>query len=103
MRVREDLDFDVARLFEIFFEIEAGVAEGIHGFGGGITVRGSEFGGAGNEAHAFAAAAGDSFEQHGKAHGLREGVSFVGLFDGIVRTGDDGDVAAASELAACSL
>ena len=55
--VGENLDFDVAGLLEIFFEIEARVAEGIHGFGRGVAIRGSEFGAAQHQAHSFPAAA----------------------------------------------
>ena len=98
--VGEDLDFDVVGLFEIFFEIEARVAERVHGFGAGVAIGGSELGAAVHEAHAFAAAAGDGFEENGKAHGLREGVSFFGLFDGVVESGNGGYVGAARDLAA---
>ena len=37
--VGENLDFDVARLFQIFFEVEARVAEGVERFGGGVAPR----------------------------------------------------------------
>ena len=97
--VGENLDFNVVRLFQIFFEIETRVAEGVEGFGAGVAISGCKFGAAAHEAHTFAAAAGDSFEEDGEAHGLREGVCFVGLFDGVVRAGDGGDFGTASDLA----
>ena len=98
--VGEDLDFDVAGIFQIFFEIETRVAESVERFGGGIAPGGSEVGIAGNETHAFSAAAGDGFEQYGVAHRLCEGLRLVGFFDGIVAAGNGGDVGAACELAA---
>ncbi len=100
MRVREDLDFDVARLDQIFFEVEARVAEGVHGFGGGVAIGGGEVGVAGDEAHAFSATAGNGFEQDRETHGLRQGLGFFGLLDGIVGAGNGGDVGTARKLAA---
>ena len=44
VNVGENLDFDVARLLEIFFEVEAGVAEGVQGFGGSVAPGGGEVG-----------------------------------------------------------
>ncbi len=100
VRVSEDLDFDVPGVFQIFFEIEPGVAESVEGFGRGVAPGGGEIGIARDDAHAFSAATGDGFEKDGIAHGLREGLSFFGLFNGIVGAGDDGNVGAAGELAA---
>jgi hypothetical protein len=98
--VGEDLDFDVAGVFQIFFEIETRVAESVESFGGGVAPSGGEIGIASHEAHAFSAAAGDGFEKNGIAHGLREGLSLFGFIDGIVGAGDGGNVGAAGELAA---
>jgi hypothetical protein len=41
--IGENLDFDVAWLFQIFFEIDAGVAESVEGFGGSVAKRAGEF------------------------------------------------------------
>ena len=98
--IGEDLDFDVTRLFQIFFEIQAGVTEGVERFGGSVAPSGSEVGIAGDEAHAFSAAAGDRFQQNGIAHGLGESLSLFGLFDRLVGAGDSGNIGAARELAA---
>ena len=98
--VGKDLDFDVARLFKIFFQIEAGVAEGVEGFGGSIAPSGGEVGIAGDHPHAFSTAAGNGFEENRVAHRLRESLGFFRFFDGVVGAGDGGNVAAASELAA---
>ncbi len=99
VRVGEDLDFDMAGIFQIFFKIKARVSESIKRFGGGIAPRGGELGIASDQAHAFSAAARDGFEENGIAHGLRESLSFLWFFDGIVRARDDGNFGAASELA----
>ena len=37
--VRENLNFDVPRPFQIFFEIYAGIAEGVHRFGRRVAER----------------------------------------------------------------
>ncbi len=56
--VGENLDFHVM----IFFEVEAVVAESVHGFGRSIAECGIEFGVAVDEAHALAAATGDGLQ-----------------------------------------
>ena len=66
--IGEDLDFDVVWFFQIFFDIEARVAEGVERFGAGVAIGGGEFGASAHEAHAFAAAAGYGFEKDWKAH-----------------------------------
>ena len=53
--VGEDLDFDVAGLFQIFFEIEAGITEGVERFGRGVAPCGSKIRIASDQPHAFAA------------------------------------------------
>jgi len=98
--VGEDLDFDVARLLEIFFKIEAGIIKGVCGFGRGVTPRCGEFDVAGNDTHAFAAAASDSLEQNGIAHVLGEGLRFLEIFDGSDGAGNHGHTRSARELAA---
>jgi hypothetical protein len=98
--VGENLDFDVVRLFEIFFEVESGIAESVQRFGAGVAVGGCELGAAMDEAHAFAATSGDGFEEDGETHRCCESVGFVGLFDGVVGAGDGRDIGAARDLAA---
>src|SRR5207244_2874627 len=72
--VGEDLDFHVMRTIEIFFEIEAIVAETIHSLGRSIAECGFEFGIAVHQAHTFAAATGDGLQENGIAHSVREGL-----------------------------
>src|SRR5579859_6876686 len=100
--VGKDLHFDVAGFFQIFFEIEASIAESVQSFRGRIPPGGGKFGIASDDAHAFAAAAGDGFEQHGIAHVLSEGLRILGILNGIVCSGNGGHIGTASELAAGS-
>jgi hypothetical protein len=100
VRIGENLDLDMPGLLQIFFEIQARVTKGVHGFRGGVAIGGGELGGARDQAHTFAAAASDGFEHDRKAHGLGEGPGLFGLVDGVVGTGDGGNVGAAGQLAA---
>src|SRR2546429_1910126 len=56
-RVGQYLDFDVPRALQIFFEIQALIAKGIHGLGSRVAKRGFEFAVARNQPHALAATA----------------------------------------------
>ncbi len=97
MSVGKNLDFHVVRPVEILFEVQAVVAESIHGFGRSVAKRRFEFGVAGYEAHTFAAAAGDGFQKDGVAHALRQGLCFGGIFDGVVRPGNRGNIDATGQ------
>ena len=66
-RVREDLDFDVARRRQITFEQHAIVAEGCFRFAPGRRERGAEIASARRDFHALAAAAGRRLDQNRKA------------------------------------
>ncbi len=100
VRVSENLNFDVAGFFQVFFEIQARIAEGVHGFGRSVAPSGRKFGIVGHETHPFSATARDGFEQNGIAHVLRERRRVFWILDGIDRAGNGGHVGAACELAA---
>src|SRR5262249_29102807 len=100
MGIGEDLDFDVARLFEIFFKKDAGIAESVEGFGGSVSEARGEFGVGVDQAHAFTAAAGNCFEEDRVAHTASEFLCGLRVVDGIVGAGDGGNFGAAGELAA---
>src|SRR5713101_5408986 len=93
--VGENLDFHVMRPVKIFFEVEAVVAESVHGFGRGIAERGIKFGVAVDQAHALAAATGDGLQKNRVAHAVGDGLRFGGIFDRVVGAGNGGDVGAA--------
>ena len=64
--VAQHLDFDVARLGQVFFEIDGGVAEGGFGLVRGRGKRHHEIGLSLRDLHAASAAAGGRLHQHGK-------------------------------------
>ena len=68
MDVGEDLNLHMARLEQIFFDVDAAIAKTVQGFGGSVAKGGGEFFGAIHKAHAFAAAAGNRFQQNREAH-----------------------------------
>ena len=70
--VAEHLDFDVARLLQVFFQIHRGVAERGLGFVAGGGQRHHQIVGGLRHLHAAAAAAGGGFHQDRKADGLRD-------------------------------
>ena len=61
--VREDLNFDVAGSFDVFFEIDAGVFEGLFGFSTGGSEPGTERNLIAGDAHSLATTAGSGFDQ----------------------------------------
>ena len=70
--VAEHLDFDVARLLQIFFQIDRGVAERRFGFVGRGRQRQHQVVGGLRHLHAASAAAGGRLHQHRKADRLRD-------------------------------
>ena len=88
--IGENLDFDVAGALEIFFEVHARIAESVLRFGGGIAPGGGEIAFAVDAAHAFAAAAGDGFQNDGKADFAGDFGELGDILDGIERAGDRG-------------
>ncbi len=64
LAVAQHLDFDVARLLQIFLDIDGVVAEGGLGFAARGRQRGGKFGRAARDLHAAPAAAGGSLDQH---------------------------------------
>ncbi len=91
--VAEDLNFNVARAVDPFFEIDFTGTEGALRFTRSGTHGGGEIGFAFYEAHAFAAAAGRGFEKDGVAD-LGGELGKIGL-----RSRDDGGSGSGSELA----
>src|ERR1700676_1059168 len=57
--IGQDLNLDVTRPFQIFFEIEARISERVKSFGRSIAPGGRKLGVASDDAHAFATASGD--------------------------------------------
>src|SRR5205823_3474189 len=101
--VGKDLHFNVTRLFQIFFEVEPRITEGVQCFGGSIAPSRGKFRIAGHEAHAFSAATGDSLEQNRITHRLGESLSLFGLSNRIVGARNSRHIRASRELAASSL
>ena len=89
--VAEDLDFDVARLLQVFFQIDRGVAERRLGLVGRGRQRQHQVFGGLRDLHAAAAAAGSRFHQHRKADGLRDRHRVVLGTDAAVGTGHHGN------------
>ena len=67
LAVAQHLDLDVARPFEVGFEIERIVAERRFGFGAGGSERGAEFAALAHDLHAASAAPGRRLDQQRKA------------------------------------
>src|SRR5581483_3121820 len=89
--VGEDLDFDVARSLDVFFEVDAAVFEGGLGLGAGGAVSRDEFFPRPRHAHAATAAARRRLDQHRVADpsGLFDGGPFV--IEQPLAAGGDGD------------
>ena len=100
VRVGEDLDFDVTRLFKIFLEVET--RESPKAFSASEEASrtgGAKLGAAWTRRMPLPPPPATALRRTGIAHRLCEGVGFVGVFDGIVGAGDGRDVGAARELA----
>ncbi len=59
--VAKNLDLHMARPLHVFFEINLGIAKSVQRFGGGVSPSRGHIRFRRNEAHAFAAAAGNRF------------------------------------------
>jgi hypothetical protein len=82
--IAEHLDFDVARLLQIFFQIDRGIAECGLGFIGGGRQRQHQVVGGLRNLHAASAAARRRLHQHRKADCLRDGHRIVFRTDAAV-------------------
>ena len=82
--VAEHLNFDVARLLQVFLQIDRGVAKRRLGFVGGRGQRQRQFIGGVRDLHAASAAARRRLHQHRKADGLRDGHRVVVRTDAAV-------------------
>ena len=92
----------MAGLFEIFFKVYAGIAKCIQRFRGRFTKCRQKARIRGDQAHSFAAAARDRFQQHRITHASREFPRVLRIFNGIIGTGDGGNFRAPRELASSS-
>ncbi len=99
--VGQDLHFDVPAEFDVFFDVDGGVLEGVFGFGLGLLEAGLEGDVVVGDAHPAAAAAGGGFDDDGIADlaGDFQGGLFV--IDGAFAAGDGGDLGFFGELFAC--
>ena len=89
--VAEHLDFDVARLLQIFFQIDRGIAERRFGFVGGGGERQHQVVGGLRDLHAASAAARRRLHQHRKADCLRDRHRVVVGTDAAVGAGHHGN------------
>ena len=89
--VAEHLDFDVARLLQIFFQIDRGVAERRFGLVGSGRERQHQIVGGLRDLHAASAAAGGRLDQHRKADRLCDRHRVVVGTDGAVGAGHHGN------------
>lgn len=80
--VPQDLDFDVFRIFQVFFDVDFLAAERFQGFRFGQVVGRPEFRLGGNGAHAAAAAAVDGFDDQRITVFTAEGLYFFQGADG---------------------
>jgi hypothetical protein len=87
--VSEDLDFDVARTLDPFFEVDFTGAEGAFGFARSGAHSRFEFRFGIDAAHAFAAAAGCGLQQNGIPDGDRSGARLCIIAKAVFRTGND--------------
>lgn len=89
--VAENLDLDVARLLQIFLQIDRSVAESGFRFVGGRRECEREVVGAARDLHAASAAASCRLHQHREADLLCDHHRLLGIGDGAVGSGNDGN------------
>ncbi len=101
--VRENLEFDMVRVFDVFLDVNPGIAEGLLRFGARGVIAFDEGNVVVGHAHAAPAAAGDGLDHHGiaDAFGNDEGVLLV--LHRAFRTGRDRDPGFLREIAADGL
>ena len=85
--VAEDLDLDVFRARDVFFEEDGGIAEGAAGFALGFVEEMGEIGGFVDDAHTATAPAKRSFDDEGEANLLRGLEGLVAVGDGLFGAG----------------
>ncbi len=88
VRVGHDLQFDMAWLVEVFFQIHLIIAKGGAGFGAGDAPRFLQVGFGGGDLHATPAAASGSLDQHGIADSCRHFTRLLKVFQRTIRSGD---------------
>ena len=90
--VAEDLHFDVFGALDVALEEDGVVSEGILRFFLGFFEAGLELGRFFDDAHAATAATEGGFDDEGKADLMRYREGLVRVGDGVVGSGEDGDV-----------
>jgi hypothetical protein len=88
--VREDLKFDVVRVFDEFFDVDTGVAEGFLSFGTGGMIAFDERDVVVGNAHAASTATGDGLDHDGVTNALGNGKGVLLVFHDAFGTGRDG-------------
>src|SRR5581483_4222442 len=101
--VAENLKFDVVGVFDVFLDINPGIAEGFLGFVAGGVVALDEGNVVVGDPHAAPAAAGDSLDHDGIANALGAGQGILLAFDGAVRAGRNRHAGFLGEFAADGL
>ena len=89
--IAQDLEFDMVRFFDEFFEVDVGVAEGFFRFHPGGEESFDEADVVMGGSHAFAAATSDGFDHHGVSDFFCGFDGFMFGSDGAIATWGDGD------------
>ena len=78
--VAQNLEFDVVRVFDVFLDVNAGVAEGLFGLGAGGVIAFDQGNVVVGDAHAASAAAGDGFDHDRVADAFGDGQGVLLVF-----------------------
>jgi len=91
VRIAEDLNFDMARFVDIFFDIDVAIVECGGGFGLCHRDLLRKVVDIMDDAHSLSATAGDSFDDNWEPNGLGDLSRFVGIFNNAIGTHDNGN------------
>ena len=97
--ITDDLDFDVAWLFDVLFEVDAGVFEGFFGFSTGCGNAGAEGDFIPGDSHALTTATGGGFDQYGVADAVGDLYGIFDIRDQSIAAGDTGHTGFAGDFA----
>ena len=101
--ITEHLEFDMARITEIFLDIDSGIAERGLGLGTGLFHLGFEFGLAVDHFHTATATTGCCLDDHRIADIFRHPFGFLDLADRAIGAGNQGNPEIARGLLGCNL
>jgi len=90
--VAEDLHFDVLGALDVALEEDGVVSEGVLGFFLRLGEESLEVGGLFDDAHAATATTEGSLDDEREADFVRDGEGLVGIGNGVVSSGEDGDI-----------